>query len=221
MKSVADLKLNPSGRGLSLYVCDRLCKTLSGEIKCTSVPDQFTTFTFKMQAVQIQEEEIRNLALSGRAHSYLSFDMGDDSASENLILVAEDYFLNRLAMRTAINDLVTVDKDKMLFAGNGNQAYKMIQKSCVGQRNMFAVLFLDLDLPEESGVDLVLKVKQLYITRQITELPEIILTCSSPMESLISFAKKEQITLLRGKPTPVEEIKAVLTRAKLLKPPSI
>lgn len=183
--SVEALKLNPAGRGLGLYLCHRICQHLSGGISCSSVPNQFTTFTFTMTGIQCKSDDHEKSQESGKANSYISFDMMDNNTTDNLILVAEDYFLNRLALRNILNDLLDLQKDKLLFAGNGNQAYKLIQKNCVGQKNMFAVLFLDLDLPEQSGVDLILKVQQLYITRQINELPEIVLTCASPTEAII------------------------------------
>ena len=144
-------ELKKKGYGLGLYMVKRYIEALSGDIDVKSKLGQGTKFVFSLP-IDISElnksnsNEIQSIKKLQKGHMKL--------ANINRVLVVEDNKLAAMALRNMLN-ILNYDVE---LAANGKDAIKFSKKE------RFQHIFLDLGLPDISGTDVLLSLREHVLT---------------------------------------------------------
>lgn len=137
------------GTGLGLAICQRLCQLMGGEIGVSSKRDVGTTFWFTLLlhpvehqldlASETEEHEQRLLSYRQKIHGKRA-------------LVAEDNKINQMVIEGLLKKMgVVVD-----LVENGKLACARIMED----QKKYDVILMDWEMPELSGVEACLKIRQ-------------------------------------------------------------
>jgi CheY-like chemotaxis protein len=122
------------GTGLGLAYCKRVMQAFGGEIRCASVPGEFTEFTMSFPPISAEEREQHRAAAVARARTVLA---------GKRILVVEDDPVQRVATRQKLGPLaLTTELEE---APDGQVALDMLD------RKPYDILLLDLNMPGLDG----------------------------------------------------------------------
>ncbi len=140
------------GKGLGLAISKNLCEMMNGRIKVESEVGVGTTFSFN---VKLKKCAVLPLE---KPTSTVKTAFSTDSMSSLKILVVDDNVINQ---KLAIGLL-----EKMGFkadvAGNGLEALKLVQQ------NSYDLVFMDVQMPEMSGLEATAKIRELNLGFQPT-----------------------------------------------------
>ena len=131
------------GTGLGLAYCKRVMQAFEGEIRCHSVPGQFTEFTMHFPAISEEEREQHRLAEVAQARTLL--------AGKRLLIV-EDDAVQRMATRHKLGPLaLTAEIEE---AADGQVALGLLS------RRAYDIVLLDLQMPGLDGYAVADKIRR-------------------------------------------------------------
>lgn len=144
-------ELKKKGYGLGLYMVKRYVEALSGDIDVESKLGNGTKFFLSIPIViselnKSNSNEIQSIKKLQKGHMKL--------ANINRVLVVEDNKLAAMALRNMLN-ILNYDVE---LAANGKDAIKFSKKE------RFQHIFLDLGLPDISGTDVLLSLREHVLT---------------------------------------------------------
>lgn len=135
-----------AGSGLGLYVVKKYVALLSGCIKVKSKLGQGSSFSITMPVEPIDYKLIKNKKDVVIKEQEKNFSQSDHKT----ILIVEDNKLAALALSHSINSLGY----KIQIASTGKEALACIRK------NKYKCVFLDLGLPDQSGLDVLMMMRE-------------------------------------------------------------
>lgn len=122
------------GTGLGLAYCKRVMRAFGGEIRCASVPGEFTEFSMSFPPISAEERERHRVAAVAEARTVL--------AGKRLLIVEDDP-VQRVATRQKLGPLaLTTELDE---APDGQVALAMLE------RKPYDIVLLDLNMPGLDG----------------------------------------------------------------------
>jgi signal transduction histidine kinase/HPt (histidine-containing phosphotransfer) domain-containing protein len=152
-----------TGTGLGLALVRRFVALMSGEVCCSSVEGEGSTFTFTVPLRPGTKPEAEPQQLSPADVSALNVE------SARLVVVAEDNADNRLYLRTVLE----AQNFTVLFAENGEEA---VQKALLRPD----IILMDMQMPIKNGYE---------ATAEIKRNPEL---ASVPIVALTAYAMPEE-----------------------------
>jgi len=117
------------------------------------------------------------------------------------ILIVDDSVLTRMAIKRIV-DMIDVEVDRVLEAGNGLEAFEVLDNNDVN------LVLADLNMPEMGGIELVDKMKE---TDGYADIPVIIVSTESSTTRIQELLDKGIQDYLH-KPFTPEEFRAVLNK---------
>lgn len=129
------------GTGLGLAYCQRVMRAFGGEIRCESVPDQFTEFSMRFPPIGAHESQAYQDAVLQRAY---------EAFNGKRILLVEDDGAQRMTTRHKLRPLGAV----MDEAADGQRALELLA------RQPYDLVLLDLNMPVMDGYALAGKIRQ-------------------------------------------------------------
>ena len=138
------------GTGLGLAICRRLVEAMRGELRVESVPNEGSTFYFKLVMAENKEDERRNSSYKSE-----SDDAPEEARREAVpamrILIVDDNEMNR----RVLEGFLKKDQHDLTMAENGEEALKAIE-----QQNFDAVL-CDIEMDGMNGVETTRAIRRL------------------------------------------------------------
>lgn len=139
------------GYGLGLYMVKRYIEALSGTIKVKSKLGKGTTF---LMSLPIEVSELNKSNLNNSSAQTVNATKELHSLVSKRVLVVEDNKLAAMALKNMLNIL----NYNVELAANGKDAIKLSKKE------RFKYIFLDLGLPDISGMDVLLSLRDHDLT---------------------------------------------------------
>ncbi|MEE2769964.1 MAG: ATP-binding protein [Pseudomonadota bacterium] len=146
----SDKNLNHQGFGLGLYMVKKYVDALSGKIEVDSKLGIGTTFHL-MLPIDVSNVEIKNSDVDIKANERISTD---SQINSNTVLIIEDNQLAGVALRQMIESLGF----DVTLVETGKEGIQIAKKE------HFKCIFLDLGLPDQSGLDVLLTMREHYLT---------------------------------------------------------
>ena len=117
------------------------------------------------------------------------------------ILIVDDSSLTRTAIKRII-DMVDIDIDQVFEAGNGQQAFEILENNTVD------LVLADLNMPEMGGIEMVSRMKE---TDDYAQIPVIVVSTESSATRIEDLLNKGVQDYLH-KPFTPEEFGAILAK---------
>lgn len=166
------------GRGLGLYIVKQFIEALGGEISLNSTENKGTTFIvtvpFKLVSAEDESKAIKQFHQSRKNPNSVLIDATAHIEKEAKILLVED---TEIAKKVAVMTLEKLTK-KVDVAVNGTEA---IQKATA---NQYDLIFLDIGLPDMSGIDAAKRIREFEQTANRFPVPIIALTAHLSQSSI-------------------------------------
>ena len=144
-KGTCHSELNPQGTGLGLNLCKKLCNAMEGDIEFSSEVNIKTTFTFWIPietSIEVSGNEIPENILGSKSIKKGSAVLNVDDDPLNI------YIMNNYAAKLEI---------KCHSYSHPLEAMEKVSKLDLD----IGIAFLDLNMPEMSGYETAVKLKQL------------------------------------------------------------
>jgi signal transduction histidine kinase/DNA-binding NarL/FixJ family response regulator/HPt (histidine-containing phosphotransfer) domain-containing protein len=190
------------GTGLGLAICKRLIEAMGGVISISSKEGEGSTFFFTLTLPAGRTETAADEPpLTPKPVSLVA------SPGKFLkVLVVDDNGINQ----KVLSSLIEKRGHKAVTAGNGQEAMNKI----AGER--FDLVLMDLELPDMSGIDVTVKIRQLGIPEKAT-VPIVALTGNTAAEDKAACYSVSMNDFL-AKPVSPESLDTVLQKALKLAP---
>lgn len=146
------------GIGLGLAICKELIDAMNGKIQVKSELNKGTTLTIDL-TIQLAKTATRS-SLSSQATKIKS------SKKLYTALLVEDETINCKVAKL----LLEHKGGKIIVAKNGKQALNLLKNQC------YDIIFMDIQLPDLSGVDITKRLRQMEKTNKQNPTPIIALT---------------------------------------------
>lgn len=184
-----DMKLNPEGCGLGLYISNILSNILGGSnIQVSSKVNEGSKFSFEISTglnqsicIESTDEELQESLVSFE-RSNISVPRilnAHDSFTNQIaeVLIVDDDEFNRLIMKNFLRDSGIQYQE----AASGQEA---IDKILAANRRILSikVIVMDCNLPGKSGPEASSEIRSLYEEKEIVHLPAIIAYTSDDTE---------------------------------------
>ena len=140
------------GTGLGLTICQKYLKLMASQLQVESVPQQGSTFYFKLSLPPVGHDEI-NETLAKIQQQDSTVDRLQTEHDIN-ILIGDDITINRDLLNWMLTDVGFTAFE----AKNGQQALNLLKQQKID------LVFTDLDMPVMNGQDLLNNIKQRYTT---------------------------------------------------------
>ncbi len=154
-----------SGHGVGLHIVKQYTKMLKGTIKVDSVFNQGTTFTLAIPITIVHSLQ-NNDVPQREASSYSYQQIISQNKTCYFVLLVED---NPIALKT-LEIILQQNQINYLSATNGIQAFEL------AQQNTFDLVITDLGLPDFSGRELTLLIRNFEQQQKRSPVPIIALT---------------------------------------------
>jgi signal transduction histidine kinase/HPt (histidine-containing phosphotransfer) domain-containing protein len=157
-----------TGTGLGLALVRRFVGLMSGEVHCSSVEGEGSTFTFTVPVRPGTKREAEPEQLSPADVSALNVE------STRLVVVAEDNADNRLYLRTVLE----AQNFTVLFAENGEEAVRKAELKP-------DIILMDMQMPIKNGYEATAEIKR---NPELASIPIVALTAyAMPQERQRAF----------------------------------
>ncbi|WP_413569380.1 ATP-binding protein [Bdellovibrio sp. HCB117] len=163
------------GTGLGLSISKKIVQEMGGELHCESEQYMGSRFYFSVQ-MQSRKAENWNVRWTTKMSAALTKEI-KKSVSENQrrILIVDDMEENHTLLKAYIRKLDNIDADS---AFNG---YECLEK---WERNDYDLIFMDVQMPEMSGLDTIRKLRDLERIQERKRTPVIVISANSFAEDI-------------------------------------
>lgn len=198
------------GSGLGLAICAMLVRALDGDIRHATRPRQGTEIEFDLRVEADTASELPGARVGEAAR--LAIDAESEATSRHVLLVDD----HRVNLRL-VSELLKVQGHQTTLADTGQAAIAAVRERLEASRldpsiASFEVVFMDLNLPDISGIEAVVAIRALCSEQKAREPHFIALTASTSQEDVKRCAAVG-MNLLVTKPATVQSLQAVLRRA--------
>lgn len=191
---------NPQGMGLGLALCDKLSKMLGGDISCTSVPGQGSTFSFSIKDYSARKnanepeihiplhglmgDEIQNVklfypstVLDTNCSPSSRSDVGSTKSCEcPQVLIVDDDPTNRMVLKYYLSAMnLTADE-----ADNGLIGCEKVEaranSSCCTR---YQLIVMDINMPVMDGTEATARLMEFFKTHKKTKAPILAVTAAN------------------------------------------
>jgi len=184
------------GTGLGLAICKRLIEAMGGAISINSKEGEGSTFFFTVSMTEgneIDEDGNENITQSD---TLLPKNIALKSALS--VLIVDDNGINQ----KVVSGFVEKCGAKTMMAGNGADAIAL------HTQNSFDLIFLDIELPDMSGIDVTHKIRSMALAQK-ANIPIIALTGNTSDDDIKEYLKAG-MNDFTAKPVSFEKIVEIL-----------
>ncbi|MEE2769966.1 MAG: ATP-binding protein [Pseudomonadota bacterium] len=192
------LDLSPNsqykGSGLGLFIVKKYIDLLGGTISVKSKLGKGSTFSIKLPMKEADNNVLSKVSGADEFQSEVDLIVN----KEEKILIVED---NKLAS-LALKNMIEMFGFQVLVVETGKKAFEALET------NDFKCLFLDIGLPDQSGMDVLLELKK---NVQYKALPVVMLSGDITKENDL-FCIKNGATAVYTKPIQKDQVKNIFLK---------
>ena len=144
----------------------------------------------------------------------MSVRENNDKAQKKLILVVDDFMLNRLAILLTLTEELQVPEKQIIFATNGRKAVNLVRSLVAANPsvpNVFSLIITDFNMPEFNGLWTVEEINKIYQDQGCTaQKPEIVMVSGFMKMKEKRMAQKLGVLHVIEKPVKKEVLGGIL-----------